>query len=91
MTSAEKLRKVRDELARYEHPLFEFAARENGEQVELVIRLRNNFPGLHEYVYSIHARELEHPQFTWTFQRQLYDCLHYYVVEMFTRNPQKKE
>ncbi len=91
MTSAEKLRKVRDELARYEHPLFEFSARENGEQVEMLIRLKGNSLGLHEYVFPFHPRDLENPQFTWNFQRQLYDCLHDYIVEMFTRNPQKKE
>ena len=91
MTSAEKLLRVQEELARYEHPLFEFAARESGEGVELVINFKNKSLGLHTYYFQIHPRDLEHPQFSWTFQRQLYDCLHDYIIEMFTRNPQKKE
>ena len=31
---------------------------------------------------------LDHPQFEWQFQRQLYDALHDYLVEMFIRTPQ---
>jgi hypothetical protein len=37
------------------------------------------------------AKEIENSQFPWSFQRQLYDCLHDYVIEMFTRNPQCKD
>ena len=33
---------------------------------------------------------LDHPQFEWSFQRQLYDCLHDYLVEMFIRTPQDR-
>ena len=29
--------------------------------------------------------------FPWTFQRQLYDCLHDYIIEMFSCNPQRKD
>ena len=32
-----------------------------------------------------------HPQFPWTFQRYLYDCMHDYLVEMFLRTPQNRE
>jgi hypothetical protein len=39
----------------------------------------------------LQAREIEHPQFPWSFQRQLYDCLHDYVIEMFVRNPQRRD
>jgi len=42
------------------------------------------------YEFTLRAREIDSPQFRWNFQRQLYDCLHDYVVEMFTRNPQMK-
>jgi hypothetical protein len=38
-----------------------------------------------------HARDLEHPQFAWTFQRYLYDCMHDYLVEMFVRTPQSRD
>ena len=78
------------ELERYEHPLFEFSAREKGEAVEVVIALRDNNLGLHTYYYEVHPRDLAHPQFAWTFQRQLYDCVHDYIIEMFTLTPQMK-
>ena len=47
--------------------------------------------GLHTYYAPIHARDIDHPQFSWTLQRYLYDCLHDYVVEMFTLTPQSRE
>ena len=86
-----KLEKVRAELARYEHPLFVFDARDAGEGVEVLIEFRASEPAVHTYVYALDARDIEQAQFPWTFQRQLYDCLHDYVVEMFTRNPQCRD
>jgi hypothetical protein len=85
------LEKVRAELARYEHPLFSFGARDAGDAVEVLIEFRASEPAVHSYVYTLHARDIESAQFPWTFQRQLYDCLHDYVVEMFTRNPQCRD
>ena len=85
------LEKVRAELSRYEHPLFAFDAREAGEMVEVVIEFRGSEPPVHTYVYALQPRDIEQAQFPWTFQRQLYDCLHDYVVEMFTRNPQCRD
>jgi hypothetical protein len=38
----------------------------------------------------VHPRDLDHPQFEWSFQRQLYDALHDYFVEMFVRTPQDR-
>ena len=87
MTSLEMVRK---ELARYEHPLLNFSAREKGDAVEVIIDFKNKDLGLHTYYYEIHPRDLEHPQFPWTFQRQLYDCVHDYIIEMFTLTPQMK-
>ncbi len=84
------LDKVRAELARYEHPLLHFSAREKGDAVEVIIDFKNKDLGLHTYYYEIHPRDLEHPQFPWTFQRQLYDCIHDYIIEMFTLTPQMK-
>jgi hypothetical protein len=46
---------------------------------------------LHTYYAPIHPRDIEHPQFPWTFQRYLYDCMHDYLVEMFTHTPQSLE
>lgn len=92
----ELLEKVRGELVRYEHPLFEFSAlTENsagggGEVVAVEIRFRPARDDVHNYRFQLHARDIEHPQFPWTFQRQLYDCLHDYIIEMFTSNPQRE-
>jgi hypothetical protein len=85
--------KVRVELQRYEHPLFAFDARPAPGGVEILIRFQpEGVPEangkIHEYVFLMHAKEIENAQFPWSFQRQLYDCLHDYVIEMFTRNPQ---
>ena len=85
------LEKVLAETARYEHALLEFSAREHNGAVELVICLKDNSLGLHTYYAPVHARDIEHPQFPWTFQRYLYDCMHDYLVELFLRTPQMRE
>ena len=84
------LEKVLTELAKYEHPLFDLSAREKGEAVEVIIESRSRDLGLHTYYYEMHPRDLEHVQFPWTFQRQLFDCMHDYLMEMFTRTPQER-
>jgi hypothetical protein len=84
------LEKVLAETGRYEHALLNFSARENRGAIELVIELKEP-RGLHTYYAPIHARDIEHPQFAWTFQRYLYDCMHDYLVEMFTHTPQSLE
>lgn len=81
---------VRREIARYEHPLFAFEARSAAEGVEVLIRFVPSGVEVHDYVFLLRPREIENAQFPWTFQRQLYDCLHDYVVEMFTSNPQRE-
>ena len=86
-----RLAKVRAELARYEHALVNFSARENNGAIELVIGLKDNRLGLHTYYAPLHPRDIDHPQFSWTLQRYLYDCMHDYLVEMFLRTPQSKE
>jgi hypothetical protein len=89
------IEKVRAEIARYEHALLAFSARQAGDAVELVIELvielRNPPPVMHTYFAPLHPRDIGHPQFPWTFQRYLYDCLHDYLVEMFVRTPQSRE
>src|SRR4029453_19376852 len=42
------------------------------------------------YPYELHEPRPDHPQFEWQFQRQLYDALHDYFVEMFIRTPQDR-
>ena len=34
---------------------------------------------------------VESSQFAWSFQRYLYDCLHDYMVELFSRTPQSRD
>jgi len=85
------LEKVLEQTARYDHALLRFSAREHGGGVELVIEMKDSSLGLHTYYAPIHARDLEHPQFAWTFQRYLYDCMHDYLVEMFIRTPQSRD
>jgi|SRR5215213_9462670 len=82
------LNKVIIELGRYEHPLFDWEARPAERGIEVVIRLK--VAGLHDdpYKFYLTPRELEARAFPWDFQRQLYNYLHDYLVEMFTRSPQ---
>ena len=85
------LEKVRGEIDRYEHALFAFSAEERDGAIELVIQAKDPALGLHIYHAPIHPHDIEHPQFPWTFQHHLYDCLHDYVVEMFLRTPQFRD
>ncbi len=84
------LLKVEKELERYEHPLFLFSAQASGPCVRLAIDLRPGLGVEHHHETTLYEREIENPQFPWTFQKLLYDCLHEFVVEMFERNPQMR-
>jgi hypothetical protein len=83
--------KVRTEIARYEHPLFDFSARSAKEGVEVLIDFKPQGVEVHRYIFLLRPREIENKQFPWSFQKQLYDCLHDYVIEMFTLNPQRDD
>jgi hypothetical protein len=89
----EMIEKVRRELARYEHPLFDFDARPATDGVEVEIRYKPaksaETVDVQDYIFQLRPREIENTQFPWMFQKQLYDCLHDYIIEMFTRNPQR--
>ena len=93
MTSdgTDRLVRVLEQLRLYEHPLLDFSARSKGDSVEVIIHFKNSPVPVHTYYFELHPRDLDHPQFEWTFQRQLYDCLHDYLVEMFIRTPQDRE
>ena len=84
------LLRVQEQLQLYEHPLLRFEARAKGDAVEVVVALRQPRPGIHDYVFQMHPRDLSSTQFGWQFQRQLYDCLHDFLIEMFTRTPQDR-
>ena len=85
-----RLERVLAQLRLYEHPLLDFSARPQGEAVEVVIDFKSPPVPVHTYYFELHPRDLDHPQFEWEFQRQLYDCLHDYMVEMFIRTPQDR-
>ncbi len=84
------LEKVEKELARYEHPLFRFSAQASDSGVTLCIDMREGVAASFHYEVGLNEREIENPQFPWTFQKLLYDCLHDFVIEMFERNPQMR-
>ena len=81
------IHRVEQELAKYEHPFFDFAAREKGDGVELVILSKVPNVLSPEYRITLNERDIQNSQFQWTFQKLLYDCLTDYVVELFTKNP----
>ena len=85
-----RLDRVLAQLRLYEHPLLNFSARAKGEGVEIVIQFKDESVPVHTYVFDLHPRDLDDSQFEWSFQRQLYDALHDYFVEMFIRTPQDR-
>jgi hypothetical protein len=85
------LDKVKRELGRYEHPLFDFDAHPAPGGIQVEIRFKPSGVEVHTYQFLLQPREIEHSQFPWSFQRQLYDCLHDYVIEMFISNPQRRD
>jgi hypothetical protein len=86
-----RLELVRSQLLLYEHPLLNFSAQSKADGVELIIKFKDASLPVHTYYLELHPRDLDHPQFEWTFQRLLYDALHDYFVEMFIRTPQDRE
>jgi hypothetical protein len=90
-----RLGRVLEQLRLYEHPLFDFVARAKGEGVEILIDAKKSNQvateaAVHTYTLELHPRDLDHPQFEWQFQRQFYDALHDYLIEMFVRTPQDR-
>ena len=82
---------VQRELARYDHPLFRWEARPCDRGIEVTVCLKP--ANIHDdpYRFYLTPRELEARAFQWDFQRQLYNYLHDYLVEMFTRSPQIRD
>ena len=76
-----------EQLSRYEHPLFDWTAEVASEGVCVVITL--SVSGVYDQPYKLclRPREIDARGFQWEFQRQLYNCLHDYLVEMFIRSP----
>lgn len=89
-SSQVRLERVLAQLRLYEHPLLSFSARAKGEGVEVIIQFKDESVPVHTYYFDLHPRDLDDTQFEWSFQRQLYDALHDYFVEMFIRTPQDR-
>ena len=89
-TANPRLDRVLAQLRLYEHPLLSFSARGKAEGVEVIIKFKDETVPVHTYYFDLHPRDLDHPQFEWSFQRQLFDALHDYFVEMFIRTPQDR-
>jgi hypothetical protein len=87
----EYLDRVTKELDRYEHPLFQWTARAVDRGIEVIVSLK--YRDIHDdpYRFYLTQRELEARAFEWDFQRQLYNYLHDYLIEMFTRSPQIRD
>jgi hypothetical protein len=85
-----RLDRVLNQLELYEHPLLNFSARAKGEGVEIIIEFKDKSVPVHTYYFDLHPRDLDDPQFEWSFQRQLFDALHDYFMEMFIRTPQDR-
>jgi hypothetical protein len=89
-TASSRLDRVLAQLRLYEHPLLNFSARAKGEGVEIIIKFKDETMPVHTYYFDLHPRDLDDSQFEWSFQRQLFDALHDYFVEMFIRTPQDR-
>jgi hypothetical protein len=89
-TASARLDRVLAQLRLYEHPLLNFSARAKGEGVEVIIKFKDETVPVHTYYFDLHPRDLDDSQFEWSFQRQLFDALHDYFVEMFIRTPQDR-
>lgn len=88
--ASNRLDRVLAQLALYEHPLLNFSARTKDDGVQVIIRFKDESVPVHTYYFDLHSRDVDDPQFEWSFQRQLYDALHDYFVEMFIRTPQDR-
>jgi hypothetical protein len=86
-----RLDRVFAQLRLYEHPLLNFSARAKGEGVEVIIEFKDKSIPVHTYFFDLHPRDLDDSQFEWSFQRQLFDALHDYFMEMFIRTPQDRK
>jgi len=63
--------KVQAELVRYEHPLFDFAARPAEEGVEVEIRYKPGNSEIHDYTFLLRPREIERSVLEKTGQRDV--------------------
>jgi hypothetical protein len=60
-----------------------FSAHQRGDIIQIVIQAKNITVPVHTYTIDLHPRDLESRQLQWTLERQIYDGLHDYIIEMF--------
>lgn len=85
----ENVEKIRAELEHYEHPLFDFEVEAAAGGVAVSVSVKPELAvSVHQYHFFVSDREMATQKFAWDFQRQLFNYLHDYLVEMFTRTPQ---
>lgn len=77
------LERIQKLLSKYEHPLMDFSAVERGDGVQIIIHAKNVTVPVHSYTIDLHPRDLESSQLQWSLERQIYDGLHDYIIEMF--------
>ena len=58
---SERVETVRRELAQYEHPLFDFTVRAEGEDAVVEIRFKDASAPVHVYEFTLRAREIDSP------------------------------
>jgi len=91
-TIVRTVEEIRQELDRYEHPLFVFDAEPSADgEACLLIRLRAPIEGIGDYKLPLHPRDTEGIQFPWSLQRMLYAGLYDYMADMFARTPQSRD
>jgi hypothetical protein len=83
VSSKSHFEKVNALLSKYEHPLMSFSAHQRGDIIQIVIQAKNITVPVHTYTIDLHPRDLESRQLQWTLERQIYDGLHDYIIEMF--------
>ncbi len=83
----ELLSKVARELELYEHPFFEFSAAETAKGIEVCVRSKLSDVHSPTFRFTLSEREIDHPQFRWSFQGLLYGNLNDYMVELFNQTP----
>jgi len=83
----DRLERVLQELGRYEHPLFNWSAADDNRGVRVEVTLKWSDLEMDPYIFHLTDRDISAKSFQWDFQRLLYNYLHDYLVDMFTRSP----
>lgn len=86
-SNEDRLEKVLQQLDRYEHPLFNWTATADDRGVEVKVTVKSSEMELDPYIFHLTERDIYAKSFQWDFQRLLYNYLHDYLVDLFTKSP----